>query len=168
MRPYLLPGRAPARMVYRWLRHCERDCGDVYLEVDLPEVVPDRVAAALRELDLACKTLEWGDLGERARYAERMGVRVSTLPWFGRTRTWRGSQRYWDAQNARRLGRLGRPWDHVADRPIGMRYARLVARLLRAAAEERCVGVVVWDEIRRNRPLQGQVPPVHALAWRYR
>lgn len=143
----LRAGRAPGRLVYRWLRHCERMCGDVYLEVHLPPTVPQPVWDALRALDMRCKTLDWEPHERgRAKEAKRRNVEPWQLPWIGRTRTWRGTQRYWHRAARRRWSGVER----FGDRPLGRRYAQLLARLLRTAARERCP-VWVRDHLREER-----------------
>lgn len=132
----LVAGEVSARAVYRWLRRQRRDCGDVYLTVrwdpedgELPDPawhvareLPDPVWAALWAFELPCKLLD----------ARRSSLEV-------RTRAWRGSE---DRVSPRRhaacgWGRGARGYGWPTDRSAGLRYARLLARLLRAAHRAR-------------------------------
>lgn len=106
---YLVSGDVSPRTAYRWLRSLPRTYGDVYIAVVWPEELGDDTTAALHSLDMPCKTLDDETPGK----------------WAGRTRFWRGSQRRSDAT----LWVDGRG----RDRELGMHYATLLSRLLRAS-----------------------------------
>jgi len=129
----LVAGEVSARTAYRWLRRQRRNFGDVYLRIewnpqdgelhdpawhgdDGPRVeLPDAVWGPLWAFELPCKLLDAG----------RCSLEV-------RTRRWRGEARVrgHDHSPGERDARLYTD-DH--DRGIGLWYARLLARLLRAA-----------------------------------
>lgn len=123
MKRTLHSGPVPTRYVYRWMREMRRGgpFADFYFTIDGP-LYDSALAEAINDLDMYCKTL----------YCDTSTYEARTRYWFGRERFSAGVRRAGLHPGQPNPGR----YILSHDRKIGLRYARLIANVLRVAHEE--------------------------------